>query len=476
MSLVGCGGTSTGSAALSPAQAVAADKAALAIGYASGDTSSNVTKNLTLPTSGTDGSTISWASSNSAVVTAAGVVSQPLTTDASVTLTATITVGTTGDTKTFPLTVKAQMTDAQAVAAAKAALAIGYASGDSASSVTKNVTLTATGLDGSAISWASSDPAVVTTAGIVSQPLTTDASVTLTATITVGTTSDTKTFPLTVKAQMTDAQAVAAAKAALAIGYAPGDAATSVTQNLTLAVTGLDGCTVSWTSSDPAISADGTVSQPVTGDVPVTLTATITHGAATDTRNLIVIVKAQMTDAQAVAAAKAALLTVYAEGDLPATVTQSLTLPLTGSSGCTVSWASSDPAVISPDGTVTRPLYGDAQVTLTATITSHEASDTADFPVAVKGQMSDADAVAAAKAALNIAYAPDDSAASVTQNVTLPANGIDGCSIIWASDTPATVATNGVVTQPPNDEVIVTLTATIRSHEVTDAKVFSLTV
>jgi hypothetical protein len=40
----------------------------------------------------------------------------------------------------------------------------------------------------------------------------------LTAAITVGTASDTKTFPLTVKAQMTDAQAVAAAKAALAIG------------------------------------------------------------------------------------------------------------------------------------------------------------------------------------------------------------------------------------------------------------------
>jgi hypothetical protein len=76
------------------------------------------------------------------------------------------------------------------------------------------------------------------------------------------------------------------------------------------------------------------------------------------------------------------------------------------------------------------------------------------------------DAVAVAKAALNIAYAPGDSAASVSQNVTLPANGVDGCSITWTSDTPATVATNGVVTQPPSDEVIVTLTATIHSHAV----------
>jgi len=222
VTLVGCGGTSSGSAPLTSAQAVATDKAALAIGYASGDASSSVTKNLTLPTSGAEGTTISWTSSNPAVVTTAGVVNQPVTADASVTLTATITVGTTSDTKTFPLTVKAQMTDAEAVAAAKAALAIGYASGDSASSVTNNLTLPATGLDGSTISWASSDPAVVTTAGVVNQPLTGDASVTLTATITVGAASDTKTFPLTVKAQMTDAQAVAAAKATLVIGYAPG--------------------------------------------------------------------------------------------------------------------------------------------------------------------------------------------------------------------------------------------------------------
>jgi hypothetical protein len=52
----------------------------------------------------------------------------------------------------------------------------------------------------------------------------------------------------------------------------------------------------------------------------VTLTATITHGAATDIKNFIVIVTAQMTDAQAVAAAKAALLIGYAEGDSAARV------------------------------------------------------------------------------------------------------------------------------------------------------------
>jgi hypothetical protein len=157
VTLVGCGGSSLGGTPLTAVQAVAAAKAALAIGYEAGDSAASVTHNLDLPVAGIDGSAIAWASSNPAVVTTAGVVSQAVTTDANVTLTATITVGTASDSKAFPLTIKAQMTDAQAVAAAKAALTIGYASGDSASSVTQNLTLPAMGLDGSTITWASTN-------------------------------------------------------------------------------------------------------------------------------------------------------------------------------------------------------------------------------------------------------------------------------------------------------------------------------
>ena len=92
----------------------------------------------------------------------------------------------------------------------------------------------------------------------MTRPVTGDASVTLTATITVGSASDTKAFPITVKAQIIDAQAVAAAKAALAIGYASGDSASSVTQNLTLPATGIDNSTNSWVSSNTAVVARGT--------------------------------------------------------------------------------------------------------------------------------------------------------------------------------------------------------------------------
>lgn len=472
--LVGCGANASNSST-TPAEIVAADKASLAVGYAPGDTSSSVTQNLILPTSGTQGSTITWSSSNATVITTAGLVNRPLTGGAAVTLTATITIPGASDTKLFPVTVKPQMTDAEAVAAAKAALAIGYAPGDAAANVTKNLTLPATGLDNSVISWVSSNSAIVSDAGLVSQPSAGNSEITVTATITVGTASDTKDFVLVVKPRMTDAQAVADAKAAIVIGYAPGDADTTVTQNLSLSTTGLYGTAISWSSSDPAIAADGTVSRPLTSDLPVTLTATVSLRAASDTRDFIVTVKAQMTDAQAVAAAKQALQIGYIEGDLPHVVTQNLDLPVTGSSGCTISWVSSDPAV-SSDGTVTRPSYGDTEVTLTATITSHEVSDQVSFTVMVKGVVSDADAVAAAKADLNIVYASGDSADSVTHNVNLPATGVDSCSVTWASDTPGTIAIDGTVHQPSEIDVVVTLTATISSHAVSDTKQFALTV
>ena len=56
--LAGCGGSSSSTATLTPAEVVAADKSALAVGYASGDSASSITQNLTLPSSGSQGSTI----------------------------------------------------------------------------------------------------------------------------------------------------------------------------------------------------------------------------------------------------------------------------------------------------------------------------------------------------------------------------------------------------------------------------------
>ncbi|WP_139990451.1 S-layer homology domain-containing protein, partial [Paenibacillus paridis] len=188
------------------AEAVADDKAALEVSFGSGDSATNVTKDLTLPATGASGTTITWSSNDSTVIATDGKVTRPSYTagDKEVTLTATITKGGVTETKTFTVQVKANpQTNAEAVAEDKAALEVTFKSGDSATNVTKDLTLPATGASGTTISWSSSDTTVVDEDGKVTRPSYTagDKEVTLTATITKGGVTETKTFRITVKAQ-----------------------------------------------------------------------------------------------------------------------------------------------------------------------------------------------------------------------------------------------------------------------------------
>ncbi|MBN2267381.1 MAG: fibrobacter succinogenes major paralogous domain-containing protein [Candidatus Babeliaceae bacterium] len=86
--------------------AVASDKAALEIGYAHGDSASSVTRNITLPHSGQNGTTILWVSNNSIRVSNEGIVTRPYVGNVTVILTATIVKGVESDVKEFSLIVK----------------------------------------------------------------------------------------------------------------------------------------------------------------------------------------------------------------------------------------------------------------------------------------------------------------------------------------------------------------------------------
>ncbi|HPN83112.1 MAG TPA: hypothetical protein PLM00_06940, partial [Spirochaetota bacterium] len=192
----------------SDAESVAADKTALVITYASGDSAASITQNVTLATSGSWGSTISWAQTIGTAIAVNGTVTRPSYTDgdATVTLTATIQKGAVSDTKVFSALIVKKLpptTDAEKVLTDKENLVIEYQAGDSATSVTKALTLATAGTNaGVTISWATTDTGVIATDGTVTRPAIgqPDASVTLTATITSGGESDTKTFELTVKA------------------------------------------------------------------------------------------------------------------------------------------------------------------------------------------------------------------------------------------------------------------------------------
>jgi arabinan endo-1,5-alpha-L-arabinosidase len=67
-----------------------------------------------------------------------------------------------------------------------------------------------------------------------------------------------------------------------------------------------------------------------------------------------------------------------------AAVTGNMTLPTTATRGTSISWASSNPAVISNSGSVTTPATGQVTVTLTATIKKGSATVQKAFSVTVR--------------------------------------------------------------------------------------------
>ncbi|WP_406491525.1 family 43 glycosylhydrolase [Streptomyces sp. NBC_01604] len=170
----------------------------------------------------------------------------------------------------------------QGVADDKAALTLG-----DTSAVTADLDLPKTGpAGGSAIGWASDNPAVVSETGKVTRPAAgePDGHATLTATLKKGTVTATKSFDVTVPAAFDDGTATRQAAEALSVHNLD-----DVRGNLTLPADGAYGTHVTWSSAQPdVIAADGTVHRPAhgTGGTTVDLTATVTKGEATATRTL----------------------------------------------------------------------------------------------------------------------------------------------------------------------------------------------
>ena len=205
--IVGCSNFFDNAKDINPADAVETAKNNLSIGFAANDSVAMVTQGLTLITAGDKDVSISWASSNPSVVTNAGVVTRPAfgQPNAIVTLTATITKDGITETKTFEISVTAYPDSSHAdVLAAKESLALGFTGDDTAETVTGNLALASTGANDVAISWATSDAASISAAGVVARPAAgqSDAVVTLTATLTKGTETETKTFTVTIKAEL----------------------------------------------------------------------------------------------------------------------------------------------------------------------------------------------------------------------------------------------------------------------------------
>jgi hypothetical protein len=144
---------------------------------------------------------------------------------------------------------------------------------------------------GSRIAWSTSDPAVVTAAGKITRPALGQpaAHATLTAHLTKGLEVSTREIAITVPAEFDAAQSVARDTADLTL-----TGLDDIRGNITLPAAGEFGSTISWTASSGEITPTGEVSRPAYGrpDVPVTLTATVAKGAASQTKTFAAVVKA----------------------------------------------------------------------------------------------------------------------------------------------------------------------------------------
>ncbi|WP_409345375.1 InlB B-repeat-containing protein [Paenibacillus sp. MBLB4367] len=181
----------------------------------------------------------------------------------------------------------------------------------------------------------------------------------------------------------------------------------------------------------------------------------------------------------------------YQEGDHAEHVTKTLYLAAKGQSGrTTVTWMSSNPELIKPNGRVTRPGVDDqdAYVILTATIKDEAtgAQSVKTFTVKVI-RMSDEDAVREAAKDLTVdkafTFAPGDKWESVTSEFLMLDKGLHGTSITWTSSDSSTIditskdgKTNGSVKRPESSDDNVLLTAVIKKGNATITKTFLIIV
>lgn len=171
------------------------------------------------------------------------------------------------------------------------------------------------------------------------------------------------------------------------------------------------------------------------------------------------------------AAADAAALDL---GDTSA-VTENLTLPKTGAGGSAITWSSSDPAVVSATGAVTRPApgSGDATVTLTASVAYAGQTASRSFTVTVLQDITDRQKVDNALKAVTI---PDQDA--IRGNITLPVTGARDVTLTWRSQDPRVVTATGEVTRPATGARAAKAHLTVRATKgkATGERSFTLTV
>lgn len=174
--------------------------------------------------------------------------------------------------------------------------------------------------------------------------------------------------------------------------------------------------------------------------------------------------------------------------DTVTSVKNDITLPVSIGS-VAVSWTSNDSTitVVGSKAVVHRPT-ANTSVTLTATLSEGDASETATMSAVTVPPIGNQEAADLDESLISIGYSVGDSQNSVTKSLTLPIKGQNGSDITWSSSDNSTVSIDvdssgnqkgsATVTQPPHGSTAktVTLTATVANNGATAAKQYTITV
>lgn len=256
-----------------------------------------------------------------------------------------------------------------------------------------------------------------------------DGELVLTATVTVGSVTKIIKYDASVKEKgMTDTQIVAADKLALEF---PVDQ-NNIKENVQLPSVGTNGSTITWqTNKDSVMTADGVITRPVNGAPSssglVTMTATITKGNITETKVFECTVLPWTDEEESQFDADMITWeTIRGKNISKTDVTLDLELPTEGSRGSTITWVSNNEAIISNEGSVTRPSYtqGDVIIALSATVTKNSVSKKVNITGirVLKKAMTNKEAVEKAVNGIDVASIKGENAslAELTRDMILP--------------------------------------------------------
>lgn len=238
-----------------------------------------------------------------------------------------------------------------------------------------------------------------------------------------------------------------------------------VDADIDLNVPGLNAELVWSTSDSSVLDASGVIQERKNCSIPVTLSAMMTFpypdsayapATAEIAIPLVIAAKEGASDQEIVDD-----ISTYLLADANVTeqnfsqITENLkTLPA-GSDGAVIAWESSNEAVIAADGTVCAPEAEDAEVTLTATITLNDVTETKTFNLTV---LAIDTILKQAASALDYSDLTTENRLFITQDLTLPVNGLYDTAIVWTSNRPDCITTKGYLLELSED-AYVTLTA-----------------